>query len=314
MLIEEALKWNISVEVLDPREGIIRLKQNNKVEIVKEGALTSHTQAIALEIANNKAITKRILSEHGFTTPRGAQFFSYEESLENYSQFKNKSIVIKPNGSMEGTGISFVSPNQPEEYKSGIKRALEEQSCVLVEEHCSGTEYRILIMGNEVIGIIHRKPANVIGNGTDTIDELIRKKNMTRRAAIRELISIRITPVEIEILAGKNYTLESIPDEGERVFLRHNSNISTGGDSIESNAIVHDYYKQIGIKAAKLLQLPICCLDMLIPSPENKGNYTIIELNAIPGLTIHTNPTIGKPVNAGKALLDFLGFHDPREQ
>ncbi len=40
----------------------------------------------------------------------------------------------------------------------------------------TGKEYRFLVIGEEVVGILHREPANVIGNGESTIEELVSEK------------------------------------------------------------------------------------------------------------------------------------------
>ena len=47
------------------------------------------------------------------------------------------------------------------------------------------------------------------------------------------------------------------PKEGEVVYLRENSNISTGGDSIDFTDDIDDSYKAIAVEAAKALHVKI---------------------------------------------------------
>ena len=55
--------------------------------------------------------------------------------------------------------------------------AFKNDNTVLIEEFIKGKEYRFLVIDDEVVGILHRVPANVIGDGEKTISELVEIKN-----------------------------------------------------------------------------------------------------------------------------------------
>jgi D-alanine-D-alanine ligase-like ATP-grasp enzyme len=55
-----------------------------------------------------------------------------------------------------------------------------------------------------------------------------------------------------------------IPDKNETVYLKENSNISTGGDSIDFTDEVHEQYKTIATNAAKAVGAKICGADIII--------------------------------------------------
>ena len=62
----------------------------------------------------------------------------------------------------------------------------------------------------------------------------------------------------------QNLSIDSIPQEGERVYLRENSNISTGGDSIDCTDLIHPSYIEIAEKSAKALGVSITGADIII--------------------------------------------------
>ena len=103
----------------------------------------------------------------------------------------------------------------------------------------------------------------------------------------------------------------SIPDNSETVYLRENSNISTGGDSVDYTDEISQHYKDIAVKSAEVVGAVICGVDMVIGdrnSPPKPSNYAIIELNFNPALHIHDFPYSGKNRQVEKKVLDLLGF------
>ena len=88
--------------------------------------------------------------------------------------------------------------------------------------------------------------------------------------------------------------------------MRENSNVSTGGDSIDYTDIMPKAYKRIAVKAAASVGALICGVDMIIrniknPYPEN--NYALIELNFNPAIHIHTYPYQGKDRKVAERIL-----------
>jgi len=103
----------------------------------------------------------------------------------------------------------------------------------------------------------------------------------------------------------------TIPALGEVVFLRENSNISTGGDSIDVTDELPDSYRLIAIQAAKALNVVITGLDMIIPDSSQEAtpdNYAIIELNFNPAIHIHCYPFKGQNRKLYEKLMDALGY------
>ena len=106
-------------------------------------------------------------------------------------------------------------------------------------------------------------------------------------------------------LAYQNLSLDYIPKEGERIYLRENSNCSTGGESINVTDQIPSKFKKIAEKAAKVFKAKVCGVDIII-NDLTKDNYAIIEINDDPGYDINEWPYEGKEVKIGLEILKML--------
>jgi glutamate--cysteine ligase len=125
------------------------------------------------------------------------------------------------------------------------------------------------------------------------------------------LEKITLGQIEKEYLAFRGKDFCTIPQSDETVYLRENSNISTGGDSIDFTDEIIDEYKVIAVLAAKAVGAKICGADIIIQdikAKPQKNNHSIIELNFNPALHIHDYPYRGSNRQVEKKVLDLLGF------
>ncbi|WKY45756.1 bifunctional glutamate--cysteine ligase GshA/glutathione synthetase GshB [Eubacteriaceae bacterium ES2] len=315
MLISAAEKRKLCVQVLDYEDNFIRIHDEKKVEYIKEATKTSVDPYIVPLIMENKEITKLILREQKINVPEGIRVNSLEEGLALYSDWDKKALVIKPKNTNFGLGITILKKLESmEAFKDALQFAFSYDKTVLIETFVRGKEYRFLVIGDEVAGILHRVPANVKGDGIMTISELVNEKNkdpLRGKGYVTPLEKLSLGETEIAFLKADHRTKDTIPEKDELVFLRENSNISTGGDSIDYTEIIRSDYKKIAIEAAKAVGAKICGVDMMIRSIDEKAgqdNYSIIELNFNPALHIHNYPWHGKNRHVEEKVLDLLGF------
>lgn len=179
-----------------------------------------------------------------------------------------------------------------------LKLLFKNDNTVLIEEFIKGKEYRFLVIDDEVVGILHRVPANVIGDGEKTISELVEIKNqrfIKRKGYVTPLEKIRLEENAALFLKQQGKDFNYIPKKDEIVYLRENSNISTGGDSVDYTDDIPQKFKKIAVNAARAAGAKICGVDMMLEdySDENT-NYAIIELNFNPAIHIHSYPYKGK--------------------
>ena len=313
ILMKEAIKRGVKFEVLDRAENFIKLSNGEHCEFVKQATKTSLDSYITILAMENKQVTKEILRDHHLNVPTGALYESIEKAQSDYKCYQNRAIVIKPKSTNFGIGISIFEEGVSElEYYRALKEAFSHDKEVIVEEFVSGKEYRFLVIENEVIGILHRVPANVIGDGVHSITELIELKNKNPLRGYkyrRPLEKIQLDEIAIRFLYEQGYTPDTILPMNVQVFLRENSNISTGGDSIDMTDDIHDYFKKIACEATKAIGAKICGVDMMIEDFQNPASaYSIIELNFNPAIHIHTYPFIGQKREAALAILKALSL------
>ncbi len=313
VIIKEAIFRGIEVEVLDRKENFIRLTKEQKVEYIRQATETSVDSYVTALLMGNKGVTKKVLSEAGIRVPKGKVYDSRKKAFHDYPLISKKQVV-KPKTTNYGIGISIVEANDKAMFSDALTEAFKHDSSVIVEEFLKGKEYRFLVIGDQVAAVLHRVPANVTGNGTQSIKELVEIKNKdTRRGKgyITPLEKIELGNVELEVLQSRGFDEDSVPEKGKVVFLRKNSNISTGGDSIDFTDEVHEAYKKIAVQAAKIAGAKICGVDMLIQDVREcpaENNYGIIELNFNPVLYFHDFPFEGENREVEKYVLDLLEF------
>ena len=315
LLLREAVRRGVLFEILDRKENFIRLKQNGNTQYVKQATKTSLDNYASILAMENKQITKKILEEASIRVPKGHEYTQTELAKADFPLFKGKPVVIKPNQTNFGIGITILKETVDKSiFNRAVDIAFEHDSTILIEEFIEGKEFRFFVIGNEVIGILHRVPANVTGNGINSIGELVHLKNLDplRGKGYRTpLEKIQLGEAEAIFLKSQKKNFNDIPAPGEIVFLRENSNISTGGDSIDFTDEIPDSYKQIAVKAASALKVKITGLDMIIQDlleEATPSNYAIIELNFNPAIHIHCHPFKGKNRKLNEKLLEVLGY------
>lgn len=313
ILILDAIKRGIEFNMMDRLENFISLSDGEKVEYVKQATKTSKDSYITALIMENKLVTKDILRENNIRVPKGKDYDNIDEAKKDFRLFKDEKIVIKPKSTNFGLGISiFPGEYSREDYDKAVEIAFRADSSILIEEFMTGKEYRFLVIGEEVVGILHREPANVIGNGESTIEELVSEKNkdpLRGKGYKTPLEKIKLGEIEEMFLKNQGLSFKSIPKNGEKIYLRENSNISTGGDSIDFTDKIHPSYKEVALKSAKAVKALICGVDMVIDNIEEEAkekNHGIIELNFNPAIHIHCFPYKGENRKAGEKILDLL--------
>lgn len=310
ILMKAALKRGYAVDVIDRDDQFIRVRNGHQTEYVKQATKTSKDNYVSVLMMENKTVTKHVLAEHGIDVPSGVELRDEDDLRSVWTTFAGRPIVLKPKSTNFGIGIHiFKDGTTLDEALESFHHAKTFDDVVLLETFLPGKEYRFLVIGDEVAGILHRVPANVNGDGVSTIRELVAKKNedpLRGKGYKTPLEKIEIDDIVVAFLRPQGKTPDSVLADGERVFLRENSNISTGGDSIDYTDRIADSYKQIAVAAAKAVGATICGVDMMIPSLEREGDYGIIELNFNPAIHIHSFPYEGKERPIGETVLDLL--------
>ncbi|WP_252225583.1 bifunctional glutamate--cysteine ligase GshA/glutathione synthetase GshB [Clostridium sp. ZBS2] len=311
ILMKESIKRGIKTNIIDRSENFIVLKKGDKVEYVKQATKTSKDNYISVLMMENKVVTKKVLRKAGIRVPMGMEFNSIKDAISELEKFINIPAVIKPKSTNFGIGISiFPSGGKKEDIIKALEIAFKYDNTVLIEEFIQGKEYRFLVIGDKVAGILHRVPANVVGDGVKNISELIKDKNLSPlrgKGYITPLEKIQIDENVELFLKQSNIDINYIPNKDEMIYLRENSNISTGGDSIDYTDDIPERFKKIAVNSSKAIGANICGVDMIIKDYKDEtSDYGIIELNFNPAIHIHSYPYIGKERKIANEILKLL--------
>lgn len=262
----------------------------------------------AIKICIDKHKTKKILEKAGVPVPKGDIFNERDsdEEIIKYSKNIEYPVVIKPLKGRGGKGVIANIKNEVElgEALQYIRKELG-YSKVILEEHIFGVDHRVFVIGDKVVGAFKRIPANVIGNGKQTIEELLKQKNKNRNKnpALNKL-PIKVDEELQTTLKEKGYTLDSVSKKGERVFLKTKNNVSSGGDATDSTDELSDEVKKFAVKAAKAIPgLIQCGIDIIIDPLTKKG--VVLEVNSKPSIRNHLFPMEGKGRDIPKAIIDY---------
>lgn len=315
MLLFDAIQKGIHFEILDEQDQFLKLWHKDHVEYVKNGNMTSKDNYVVPLAMANKTVTKKILADAGFPVPAGDEFTSLEQGLAYYPLIKDKQIVVKPKSTNFGLGISiFQEPTSLDNYQKALEIAFAEDTAVLVEEFIPGTEYRFFILDGRCEAVLLRVAANVVGDGKHTIRELVAQKNanpLRGRDHRSPLEIIELGDIEQLILTQQGYAPDDILPEGKKVNLRRNSNISTGGDSIDVTETMDSSYQELAAAMATSMGAWACGVDLIIPdktqpASKEKPHCTCIELNFNPSMYMHTYCAEGPGQAITPKILDKL--------
>jgi cyanophycin synthetase len=275
-----------------------------------QATITCKTSSIAVDIACNKEQTKRMLDLASIPVANGGICVD-DEDLENTIKKIGYPIVIKPLDGNHGKGAS-INVVTWEDAVSGLAYAKKYSHRVIVEKFITGFDFRVLIIDNKLVAAAKRVPAHVVGNGTDNIQKLIEETNKDPRRGYGHenvLTEIDVDRDTIDLLEKLNYTVDSVPKNGEIVYLKSTANLSTGGTSVDVTDMMHPENIFLCERISRVIGLDICGVDIMaenLTQPLKENGGCILEVNAAPGFRMHLAPSEGLPRNVAAPVIDML--------
>ncbi len=267
------------------------------------------TSAVSESIAQDKDLTKTLLRAAGVPVPMGQPVNSMDEAWAVALEI-GLPVVLKPLDGNQGKGVTVNVVTR--DHMEIAYKAAEEIGQVMVEKFLPGSDFRMLVVGNKLIAAARRDPPNVIGDGEHTVRELVDIVNADPRRGdghATSLTKIRFDDIAVARLAIQGLEPSSVPSKGQRVLLRNNANLSTGGTATDVTDDVHPEVASRAIAAAQMIGLDICGVDVMCESvirPLEDQNGGVVEVNAAPGLRMHLSPSFGKGRAVGEAIINHL--------
>lgn len=307
-IYKEAGSRKIPVSIL-PGSSMLRLGCGKHSRLL-EASLTDSPGCISVDLAGNKYLTKQLLSANGIPVPCGEIAYTEQAAL-TAAELIGYPVVVKPFDANQGKGVTLGITSRPE-IAQAFREAIAFSRAVIVEKYISGKDFRVLVVNGRVSAVAERMPPFVTGNGRSCIRRLVELENrnpLRGNDHEKPLTRIRLDNTARQVLLKAGMDEDSVPAAGERVFLRHNGNLSTGGTARDCTDEIHPYNAGIAIRAAEALELDIAGIDITagdISRPIAAQGGAVIEVNAAPGLRMHIYPTEGKPRSVAADILDML--------
>lgn len=295
----------------------IRLGKNSLVQLGYginqqrfQATITGKTSSIAVDIACNKEITKKMLEDSAIPVPSG-DLVTDTDGLERVIRKIGFPLVLKPLDGNHGRGQT-INVQDWETAKEGLVYAQTISHKVIVERYVTGFDYRVLVINHKMVAAARRVPAHIVGDGSATIQELIDLENQNPRRGYgheNALTEINVDKDTLELLDKLEYSLETVPQKGETIYLKSTANLSTGGTSIDVTDMVHPENITMCERISKIIGLDVCGIDIMaenLTQPLKESGGVILEVNAAPGFRMHLAPSEGLPRNVAGPVVDML--------
>ncbi len=307
-MVDAARERGIPWRRLQEGRSLIQLGQGAKQRRIWT-AETDRTGAIAEYIAQDKDLTRSVLSQAGVPVPEGRIVADADDAWEAAEDI-GIPVVVKPRDANHGRGV-FIDLKTKEQVQHSFELADKEGNGVIVEKFVPGTDHRLLVVGKELIAASRGDPAVIVGDGKNTVTALIESQlnSDPRRGSSETSVwgKINITDWDSSVmseLTNQGHTPTTIPHDGERVLVSRFANWA-----IDITDDVHPSTRDHVVAATRVVGLDIAgidvvCKDISVPLEEQDG--CVVEINASPGLLMHLKPSVGKPRPVGEAIIDML--------
>ena len=278
-----------------------------------QAAEMDSTGAIAETIAQDKELTKKLLDAAGVPVPHGRSVEDEDDAWKAAVEIGAPAVpvVVKPKDGNQGKGVT-VNVTTRDQIGKAFTTAREFRDDILVERFLPGHDFRLLVIGNKLIAAARRDPPHVVGDGVHSVRQLVETVNADPRRGsghATSLTKIRFDDIALERLSLQGLNADSVPPLGQRVILRNNANLSTGGSATDVTDDVHPEVAARAVEAAQLIGLDICGVDVVCDSvlhPIEAQGGGVVEVNAAPGLRMHLSPSYGKGRPVGEAIISAM--------
>jgi cyanophycin synthetase len=290
------------IEVISEPRHTYRIILGKKSFIFSIKLLLRDNLITTARLAKCKDLTTAILEEATINTPKTfliGEKTPVKDLKKIFAKIRFPAVIKDSQGS-ESRGV-FTGIKSTTEGLSIIKKNIPIHKSMLIQETASGKEYRVLVLGDRILGVLELIPPYVVGDGRSSVENLIRKKQAHTPSQTPLDSTLR------KILREQKESLNSVPWRDKKVFLRNNSCLAEGGVSVDRTDEIDPKLARICQKAVRLVGLKMAGIDLLCKNlKEGAKNYSIIEINGKPDLYIHHKPSVGKPRNVSLEIIKFI--------
>lgn len=275
-----------------------------------QATVTGRTPHISVELASDKEETNKILAGLGLPVPK-QELVQSETQAVRAAQRIGFPVVTKPYNGNHGRGIS-IRLGSDAEVAHGFTVAREHSRSVVVESFLEGDDHRLLVVNGELVAATRRTPGHVIGDGAHTVTQLIEILNQDPRRGVgheKVLTRLELDAQAQKMLQKAGLTADSVPEQGQVVYLRSTANLSTGGTATDVTDVIHPDNREMAERAVRAIGLDVGGVDFLsknITESYRAIGGGICEVNAAPGFRMHVAPSEGTARDVAAPVIDML--------
>ncbi len=209
-------------------------------------------------------------------------------------------VVVKPNVGGFSRGAYFPISNNKQLLSAcvGVKKWWPVS---IIEQYLLGKNYRVVMTKKGVMSVLRRYPPFVVGDGKQTIAELIDVENALR-------VKMQLLPTTQYI--AKNSSIKkhlkqqkmdfyTVPNVKQKIYLHHKISLKLGASvevidkSVLSKKNIKDLQQILDYFDANILGIDVICKQG-IEVDFDAQTCIFLELNSRPLLQMHDKPRYGK--------------------
>ena len=315
-IVDAARRRDIPVTRLDD-QNLVRLGQGVRQRRIM-ASMTDATGIVGVEAAQDKRLTARLVGDAGIPVPEGRVADSVYAAVQQLSEWGGP-LVLKPSDGHHGRGV-VMNLSTEADLRAAYLRLCESAIVPpILERQVSGTAYRLLVIGGELVAATERRAPEVIGDGVHSLEELIAQLNKDPRRGPDHGFPMSWVAWDedaAKTVAEQGWMLGDVVPAGTVVRLRSTANMSTGASARDVTAEVGSALARDAVRAARAVGLDVAGIDIVVPRLDvslAESGGAVIEVNAAPGLRMHLYPESGAPRPVADKLVEHLfKDHDGR--
>ncbi len=299
IIVDEARRRGIGVEVLDAEGGFFRLTHGGRSITCRE-SLSELSNAVAVSRCDDKAVTRRLMVRAGVPVPAQISIDPSSEDLSEADAFlaEHGAVVVKPARGEQGRGVT-VGVDTPDALRTAFEAARGEGGMVLLEEFIEGDDLRVVVINDKVVAAALRKPPEITGDGRRSVRKLVESLSRRRAAATGGESRVPIDAETERCIRSEGYDCDSVLKHGETIRVRRTANLHTGGSMHDVTDILHPDITHSAREAVRAVEIPVAGIDFIVKAA-SRSDHVFIEANERPGLANH------EPQPTAERFIDLL--------
>ncbi|MDZ5078548.1 hypothetical protein [Nesterenkonia sp. HG001] len=280
------------------------------------GGLNQRTHTLVSDQAKRacraRPLAKQYLQAMGVPTPagRGFRVREFDDAVAHCAELDGP-VTIKPATGAAGVGVSWAVEAEEDfrpawEYARAarttpLQRSLE----LLVEEHVTGMDVRVYVVGETPVAAVARLPLFIVGDGRSTVRRLVEDAVAAR--STNSYLAKHAPEVDDDALAELGLKTSAVLPAGEMRDISGTSNPLAGGITLDITTELCHGHRELAVDAMWALPgLRAAAVDMVVPHLEVSDGAVVVDLHDDADLSLHRYPSYGAVRRPADAIIEQM--------